>query len=78
MTLKQKQQQQQEEEEELLPFKFVEETIQLNIKCRIHYVDMEGLSDGRSIKTIVPMVMPRKLVNHFSYTRVIILTQLRF
>ncbi|CCJ29043.1 unnamed protein product [Pneumocystis jirovecii] len=32
------------------------------IKCSVRYIDMEGLHDGKSLKTIIPMVNPRKLV----------------
>ncbi|CCG81055.1 Cleavage factor two Cft2/polyadenylation factor CPSF-73 [Taphrina deformans PYCC 5710] len=37
-----------------------EETIRL--KCRLRYIDMEGLHDGTSLKNIVESVNPRKLV----------------
>jgi hypothetical protein len=30
--------------------------------CRLLFVDMEGLNDGRAVKTIVPQVSPRKMV----------------
>jgi cleavage and polyadenylation specificity factor subunit 2 len=30
--------------------------------CRLLFVDMEGLNDGRAVKTIVPQVNPRKMV----------------
>ncbi|KAG4302664.1 hypothetical protein PCK1_001019 [Pneumocystis canis] len=32
------------------------------IKCSVRYIDMEGLHDGKSLKTIIPMINPRKLV----------------
>ena len=31
--------------------------------CRLLFVDMEGLNDGRAVKTIVPQVNPRKMVS---------------
>ncbi|CAK5273384.1 unnamed protein product [Mycena citricolor] len=30
--------------------------------CRLLFVDMDGLNDGRAVKTIVPQVNPRKMI----------------
>lgn len=35
--------------------------------CRLLFVDMEGLNDGRAVKTIVPQINPRKMVNTLIY-----------
>lgn len=35
---------------------------QLQITCRMRFIDMEGLHDGKSLKNIVESVNPRKLV----------------
>lgn len=34
----------------------------MQLACRLLFVDMEGLNDGRAVKTIVPQVNPRKMV----------------
>ncbi|KAI6047478.1 beta-lactamase-like protein [Pisolithus marmoratus] len=35
---------------------------EVQLACRLLFVDMEGLSDGRAIKAIVPQVNPRKMI----------------
>ncbi|ORX89542.1 hypothetical protein K493DRAFT_233166 [Basidiobolus meristosporus CBS 931.73] len=45
-----------------IPTKYVAETENLHMTCKVVYIDLEGLSDGRSIKTILPQVNPRKLI----------------
>lgn len=45
------------------PTKYTSSEEKLHIRCQLRYVDLEGLSDGRSIKTILPQIAPRKLVN---------------
>jgi cleavage and polyadenylation specificity factor subunit 2 len=44
------------------PSKFVSSVIDVQMACRLLFVDMEGLNDGRAVKTIVPQVNPRKMV----------------
>ncbi|KAI6135015.1 beta-lactamase-like protein [Pisolithus croceorrhizus] len=44
------------------PSKFVSSEIEIQLACRLLFVDMEGLSDGRAIKAIVPQVNPRKMI----------------
>lgn len=44
------------------PSKFVTTTVEVQLACRLLFVDMEGLNDGRAVKTIVPQVNPRKMV----------------
>lgn len=44
------------------PTKYTSSNQQLQIACLLRYVDLEGLSDGRSMKTILPQIAPRKLV----------------
>lgn len=46
------------------PSKFVSETHAVHMRCGLYYIDMEGLNDGRAVKTIVPQVNPRRLVSH--------------
>lgn len=45
------------------PTKYTSSDEKLHIKCQLRYVDLEGLSDGRSMKTILPQIAPRKLVS---------------
>ncbi|KAI8355622.1 beta-lactamase-like protein [Choanephora cucurbitarum] len=44
------------------PTKYTSSNEQLKISCLLRYVDLEGLSDGRSMKTILPQIAPRKLI----------------
>ncbi|KAI3612220.1 cleavage and polyadenylation specificity factor subunit [Moniliophthora roreri] len=43
------------------PSKFVSSEVEVQMACRLLFVDMEGLSDGRAIKTIIPQIGPRKM-----------------
>ena len=36
--------------------------VEVQLACRLLFVDLEGLNDGRAVKTIVPQVNPRKMV----------------
>ncbi|KAF7352630.1 Cleavage and polyadenylation specificity factor subunit 2 [Mycena venus] len=44
------------------PSKFVTSTVDVQMACRLLFIDMEGLNDGRAVKTIVPQVNPRKMI----------------
>ncbi|KAL0067619.1 hypothetical protein AAF712_005334 [Marasmius tenuissimus] len=44
------------------PSKFVSSGVEVQMACRLLFVDMEGLSDGRAIKTIIPQISPRKMI----------------
>ncbi|EEB94265.1 hypothetical protein MPER_06944 [Moniliophthora perniciosa FA553] len=44
------------------PSKFVSSEVEVQMACRLLFVDMEGLSDGRAIKTIIPQIGPRKMI----------------
>lgn len=50
------------------PSKYVSNDVEVQLACRLLFVDMEGLNDGRAVKTIVPQVNPRKMVSvlHFA------------
>ncbi|XP_066932517.1 cleavage and polyadenylation specificity factor subunit 2-like [Clytia hemisphaerica] len=55
------------EEMELLeikepPTKCISQTIQLDIRCTLAYIDFEGRSDGESVKRILSLVKPRQLI----------------
>lgn len=45
-----------------IPSKFVSEDREVHVRCRVTYIDFEGLTDGRSIKNILPQIQPRKLI----------------
>lgn len=49
-------------EEEAVPTKCITVERKVEVKCTIKYIDFEGRSDGRSIKTILAHVAPRKMV----------------
>jgi hypothetical protein len=44
------------------PMKTVVESLTLDVRMRHTYIDFEGRSDGRSVKTILSHVQPRKLI----------------
>lgn len=37
--------------------------VEIQLACRLLFIDMEGLNDGRAVKSIVPQVNPRKMVS---------------
>ncbi|KAL1735967.1 beta-lactamase-like protein [Schizophyllum commune] len=59
-----KQQEEEEAKKAILepPSKFVETEVEVQMACRLLFVDMEGLNDSRAVKTIVPKVNPRKMI----------------
>ncbi|GAA5907187.1 hypothetical protein JCM6882_008386 [Rhodosporidiobolus microsporus] len=50
------------EEQPEPPHKYVTDRVEVQLQARLFVVDMEGLSDGRALKTILPQINPRKLV----------------
>ncbi|KAL0095247.1 beta-lactamase-like protein [Phycomyces blakesleeanus] len=44
------------------PTKYIKNEQDIQVHCLLRYVDLEGLSDGRSMKTILPQIAPRKLI----------------
>ncbi|KZT13019.1 uncharacterized protein LAESUDRAFT_719328 [Laetiporus sulphureus 93-53] len=44
------------------PSKFVTTDVEVQLACRLLFVDLEGLNDGRAVKTIVPQVNPRRMI----------------
>jgi len=44
------------------PSKFISEEVEIKLACDLLYVDLEGLNDGRAVKTIIPQVNPRKMI----------------
>lgn len=44
------------------PSKVISDDISVQVRCSLQYMDFEGRSDGRSIKTILAHVVPLKLV----------------
>ncbi|POY69950.1 hypothetical protein BMF94_7042 [Rhodotorula taiwanensis] len=51
-----------EQEKPEPPHKYVVDRIEVPLQASVFVVDMEGLSDGRALKTILPQINPRKLV----------------
>ncbi|CAG8545924.1 6099_t:CDS:10, partial [Ambispora leptoticha] len=45
-----------------VPTKYVSYNQDVELQCQIRFIDFEGTNDGRSIKTIVPQIQPRKLI----------------
>lgn len=52
----------EEEEEEEAPTKAVVEDLRIDVRCKVHYIDFEGRSDGRSVRNIITNIAPRKLI----------------
>ncbi|CEH15349.1 mRNA cleavage and polyadenylation factor II complex, subunit CFT2 (CPSF subunit) [Ceraceosorus bombacis] len=50
------------EEAERPPAKIVGRTISFQPTCRFAFVEMSGLADGRALKTLLPQLLPRRLV----------------
>ncbi|KZT38353.1 hypothetical protein SISSUDRAFT_1021621 [Sistotremastrum suecicum HHB10207 ss-3] len=44
------------------PCKYVSSEQDVQTNCQLLFIDMEGLNDGRAMKTIVPQVNPRKMI----------------
>ncbi|KAL5488069.1 hypothetical protein ACEPAI_6177 [Sanghuangporus weigelae] len=57
-----------EEEEEVKkvpaepPSKYISHNVEVQMACRLLFVDMEGLNDGRAVKKIAAHVNPRKMI----------------
>ncbi|KAH9985192.1 beta-lactamase-like protein [Russula compacta] len=47
---------------EEVPSKYVSTVVEVQLACRLLFIDLEGLNDGRATKTIIPKVAPRKLI----------------
>ncbi|KAF9534723.1 beta-lactamase-like protein, partial [Crepidotus variabilis] len=45
-----------------VPSKFISNEVEIQLACRLLFIDMEGLNDGRAVKTIIPQVNPRKMI----------------
>jgi cleavage and polyadenylation specificity factor subunit 2 len=52
------------------PSKYITNRVDVQLACRLLFVDLEGLNDGRAVKTIVPQINPRKMVGSFPHLRV--------
>jgi cleavage and polyadenylation specificity factor subunit 2 len=48
---------------EEVPSKYISTVVEVQLACRLLFIDLEGLNDGRATKTIIPKVAPRKLVS---------------
>lgn len=45
------------------PSKYITTQVEVQLACRLFFIDLEGLNDGRAVKTIIPQVNPRKMVS---------------
>lgn len=54
------------DDDELVPSKYINQQITVDVQCLLKYIDFEGLSDGKSIKNILQNVNPKKLVSFMS------------
>lgn len=45
-----------------IPTKFIESLVDLEVKCKIMYIDLQGLIDGRALSIVLPQLAPRRLV----------------
>ena len=52
----------QETDEEKIPMKTVSDVKTLNIACGVTYIDFEGRSDGESLKKMIAMMKPRRVI----------------
>ena len=44
------------------PSKFITLDIGVQLACRLLFIDMDGLNDGRAVKRIAAQINPRKMV----------------
>jgi len=65
------------EAEMSIPSKCISHIESIPIKCKVCYIDFEGLSDGKSIKNIIPQVSPKKIVN-FLFSIIFLLYSLSY
>ncbi|SNX83866.1 related to CFT2 - subunit of the mRNA cleavage and polyadenlylation factor [Melanopsichium pennsylvanicum] len=45
-----------------IPSKYITEAVDLILGCKIAFIEMTGLNDGRALKTLIPQLHPRRLV----------------
>ncbi|SPO23611.1 related to CFT2 - subunit of the mRNA cleavage and polyadenlylation factor [Ustilago trichophora] len=45
-----------------IPSKFITELVDLVISCKVAFIEMTGLNDGRALKTLIPQLHPRRLI----------------
>ncbi|WFD22822.1 hypothetical protein MEQU1_001499 [Malassezia equina] len=45
-----------------VPSKYTCETLSVALRCHVLYIDLQGLSDGRALTTLVPQLQPRRLI----------------
>jgi cleavage and polyadenylation specificity factor subunit 2 len=53
---------QEDDDERLVPSRLVVKEEEVHLQCRVRYIDMEGIHDGKSLRNIIESVNPRKLV----------------
>ncbi|CDS00298.1 hypothetical protein, partial [Sporisorium scitamineum] len=45
-----------------IPSKYITESVDVQLACRVAFIEMSGLNDGRALKTLIPQLHPRRLV----------------
>lgn len=50
------------EKSETNPTKCIENNVEINVDARIEFIDFEGRSDGESLKKIITLIKPRRLI----------------
>jgi len=58
----QKEEEAERKRKEEPPSKFVTDTVHVDLACRLEFIDMEGLGDGKALKIIVPQLEPRRVI----------------
>ncbi|KAJ3122710.1 cleavage and polyadenylation specificity factor subunit 2 [Physocladia obscura] len=48
--------------QDTIPSKYIVASIDLQVQCKVIFIDFEGRSDGKSVKNILTQVAPRKLI----------------
>jgi len=47
-----------------VPSKYITEVVDLEMRCKVFFVDLEGVHDGRATKNIIPHINPRRMVRY--------------
>lgn len=51
-----------EEEKKEIPTKIIDYSKEVTVRCQRQYIDFSGLTDGRSLKTIINQIDPKRLI----------------
>lgn len=45
-----------------VPCKFITQLVSVQLNCKVAFIEMCGLNDGRALKTLIPQLHPRRLI----------------